>query len=184
MYLGEEQHRRVVAQQLAACVQALLQQEQGKSVSREASATGAHLAALAIWLRRSMRFSGTWPVRYMLHPMMGIRKLLVLEINWRRGGRGCSMQFSNELKTCPCPRRPSHLERPPQVEERVDVQVALVVGNIHGRLPGARQVLSPDNLDVERVSGWPPAWRRSRPRCRDVPPLGRRVTCCRWPTRR
>lgn len=40
--------------------------------------------ARAIWLRRSMRFSGTCPVRYMLHPMIGMRKLDVLEMNCAR----------------------------------------------------------------------------------------------------
>jgi hypothetical protein len=40
-----------------------------------------HFCRHSIWLRRSMRFSGTWPVRNMLQPMMGIRKLLVLEMN-------------------------------------------------------------------------------------------------------
>lgn len=51
---------------------------------------------LTIWLRRSMRFSGTWPVRYMLHPMMGIKKLLVLEMNCAGGRHACETERMQE----------------------------------------------------------------------------------------
>jgi len=82
----------------------------------------------------------------MLQPMMGMRKLLVLEMNC---GMGCQQQ--HELS---CRRLERHLERPAQVEEGVDIQVALVVGDEHGGLVVGWQVLQPANLDgVEEARG-------------------------------